>query len=58
MVIGEVMRVIEIDLTEDDCDLLKREVVHNEGTIEWVFRTIDDEGEDFIIRFIPFQDGE
>ena len=52
------MRIIEIDLTENDCDLLKKEVVHNEQNVEWVFRTIDDDGEDFIIRFIPFQEGE
>ncbi len=48
------MNKIQIDLTEDDCNLLKREVVYKMGSVEWVFE--DSSGVEILVEFIPFQE--
>ena len=49
------MRTIEIDLTEDDCELFRREVIYKNNIVEWVFAD-NEQNEEFIIKFIPYEE--
>lgn len=50
------MKTIEIDLTQDDLDYYFTKVVDG-SIVEWVFPTLED-GEDILVRFIPYTEKE
>jgi len=50
------MQTVEVDLTEDDCEMLMEEVAQEGFSVEWTFQT--NTGEDIIIKFVKNKDNE